>query len=738
MILAFSCNRSACYAALENWTLCIQDAKKAIHINPKYSKAYCRLVNALIITKNFKAARQYLLLGLAECGDSSNFKLVENELLKETSIPLKPTPNDFEVLDELGDGNFSKIYKTKMKSTGKLYAIKVIEKATANKMKRRHGNINNEILMEKRVLSKLDHVHIVTLYSTFQDYGSLYYHMEYLEGREVWKTLHGQDGTAVGCYWSIARFILAETITALEYMHKCGIVHRDLKVENMMLTADGHLKLVDFGTSKDLIDTDLNGPEFVGTPDYMSPQTLKSQSVGPEADLWAFGVVAFQLFAGYTTFQAASPYLCFLRIKRGLVRLPAAYPPQFLNFISLMFEKDPRKRLQNACGVFEGSCKPADAEMTTSNHLVNYDFLRKHLFFKDLFKNLQDQSVTYNGNPKEYTDISKDLCQLAQLPAIRVPTLKEICLRAVGDASLLFAECVAEHGGVRPQHIPWMQNFSLFREGLGAMTDDDRRRVAHYLERRNRLHPPLVFRLFNSSVVNSRCLRASPVTREYIGYNRELQGRWVNDFTFVQITDPLYGFTSQTGNSEAEGEAMKRAVSAINKLRPRFVVISGGLTHSSPHESTYAEQVETIKKVASRISETIPVLFVAGLNDVGSTPTPESLSCYRQNFGADYYGFWYGGTRCIVINSSLLINGEYLPAEAKDQEIWFEEEIEQAKMCSNQVLIFSHHPWTSTQSEECTSAQSFIPETIRRKWLQQLRQHKVFRLFFILNSVKYN
>ena len=67
----------------------------------------------------------------------------------------------------------------------KIYAIKVIEKETVKRMKRRHGNINNELLMEKRVLNKLDHINIVQLYSTFQDYGSLYYQMEYLEGGEV-------------------------------------------------------------------------------------------------------------------------------------------------------------------------------------------------------------------------------------------------------------------------------------------------------------------------------------------------------------------------------------------------------------------------------------------------------------------------------------------------------------------------------------------------------------------------
>ena len=85
-------------------------------------------------------------------------------------VPARPRPNHFEVLEELGSGNFSKIYKCSLKSTGKVYSLKVIEKQTVHRMKRRHGNINNEILMEKRVLNKLDHVNVVKMFTTFHNF----------------------------------------------------------------------------------------------------------------------------------------------------------------------------------------------------------------------------------------------------------------------------------------------------------------------------------------------------------------------------------------------------------------------------------------------------------------------------------------------------------------------------------------------------------------------------------------
>ena len=111
--------------------------------------------------------------------------------------------------------------------------------------------------------------------------------MEFFSGGEMWSALREVDessglSTMVGFPWSLSRFYMGELIDALEYMHKRGIVHRDLKPENMLLDQFGHLKLIDFGTAKDLLMTDLNGPEFVGTAEYMAPSVRdQSEPVNP-------------------------------------------------------------------------------------------------------------------------------------------------------------------------------------------------------------------------------------------------------------------------------------------------------------------------------------------------------------------------------------------------------------------------------------------------------------------------
>lgn len=269
-------NRSLAYASLTKWKESAQDARAAIQYDPKYTKAHFRFVKALLAMSKTKDARFALSMAFKECGEQvKEFKDLEQDILTLTGVPLRPKSTDFEVIGELGDGNFSKVYKTYLKSTRQVFAIKAIERVVVDKMKRRHPNINNEILMEKRVLHKLDHPGIVTLYATFQDAGTLYYMNEYIGGGDLWTNLHeiiyekivpkqqtiglaetdfldaqsvrkGVTGAQVGMHWSLIRYYFAQMLSAVEHMHRRGIVHRDIKPENIMITAQGNLNLEDF------------------------------------------------------------------------------------------------------------------------------------------------------------------------------------------------------------------------------------------------------------------------------------------------------------------------------------------------------------------------------------------------------------------------------------------------------------------------------------------------------------
>jgi 3-phosphoinositide dependent protein kinase-1 len=305
-------------------------------------------VASKIELKEYKEARRALIISKMK-EETPDLLILERLLLARANLDLQPKASDFDPLEELGEGNFSRIYKAVNKFTKHVYAIKAIEKAQVQQIKRRHKNVYNEIMMEKKILSKLHHPNIVILYSTFHDATTLYYLLEYCDGGEVWSLLRF-NGSPCPLPASMSRFYAAEVLNALEHMHGLGIVHRDLKPENVLLTASGHVKLIDFGTAKDLVDTSLNGPEFVGTAEYMSPEAVDNLPTGPSTDLWAFGCLVYQLFDGYSPFKAPSPYLSFLKIRRALMRPSKNVPEDVRELCELLLVKPTVERLRNATG----------------------------------------------------------------------------------------------------------------------------------------------------------------------------------------------------------------------------------------------------------------------------------------------------------------------------------------------------------------------------------------------------
>ena len=264
------------------------------------------------------------------------------------------------------------------------------------------------------------------------------------------------------------------------------------------------------------------------------------------------------------------------------------------------------------------------------------------------------------------------------------------------------------------------QTFDLLK--LPAL---DRAQIRHYLHRQQRLHSPGVYRLFCASAIEARARRSDPSTGEFLGLTRSLQGHWDKDFFFLQLSAPRFGAAEAASEGgigvTAEEDRLKEMLSGVNKLRPRFLVMVGDLTHSTPSDgAVFNTQVEAVRKAMARVSDTIPVVYCPGVRDVGAVPTPETLRAYRSRFGADYFGFWYGGMRGIVINSSLLISPSGAPEEAARQETWLTEEIEQSKLCSSSVVLFSYHPWflqsmDEADAEVAVSAQEgSISDTIVR------------------------
>lgn len=407
-----------------------------------------------------------------------------------------------------------------------------------------------------------------------------------------------------------------------------------------------------------MIQTDLNGPEFVGTPDYMSPSTVVGKEVNPaeaaSADIWALGIIIYQLLFGYPTFQAPSPYLTFLKIQRCNRKIPSFAPGPVKDILEMLLVRDNTLRMKNALGMLP----PNDNDAS-----LCYAGLRQHSFF---------HSDIHFESPAYYEDFAQ---------VERVPSLLELCIRAVGRACEPVTEQVALHGSQNdiPDNpdLSWVKKFNLMK-----LREPIRKHIAFYLSRRQKLHPPSTLRLFYSNAVDTRILgRIDIKLREVIGFTRDMNiGNSITGksdrkkigyqqlddeyaFNFIHLTDPSIELKEGV---IMNSETLRKSVSAVNRLRPRFVLIGGNFTAHCFQHPSYEQEIESFRKLSAKISETIPMLLIPGAEDVCEsqgdikTLTKQSLENYRKLCGADYYGMWYGMVRVLVVNTALLMHSEVI------------------------------------------------------------------------------
>ncbi|MFI4969999.1 MAG: protein kinase [Lysobacterales bacterium] len=251
----------------------------------------------------------------------------------------------YDIVAELGRGGMGVVYKGYESSLHRYVAIKVLADSLAH-----DEAIKERFLREARSMAALNDPHIIQIYFIGDDEGQTYFVMEFVEGESLGSMLKRDHQLTV----EQSAKVIQQTALGLSTAHDRGVVHRDIKPGNLMITSRGAVKIADFGialSNQDLSKKLTTTGEFVGTPGYLSPEVCLGKPVDQRSDIFSLGIVLFEMLTGKMPFNDESPLGLMLEVVKADIpdvrELNHDADPQIAQILARMIAKDPADRYQN-------------------------------------------------------------------------------------------------------------------------------------------------------------------------------------------------------------------------------------------------------------------------------------------------------------------------------------------------------------------------------------------------------
>ncbi|KAJ3412208.1 hypothetical protein HDV05_001118 [Chytridiales sp. JEL 0842] len=262
-------------------------------------------------------------------------KGIEEESNDETDCAEDSIEN-YELRDVIGQGGFGVVYNAISKRTGNEVAIKLIDKQLM-----KQANMSARVANEVEIHWQLRHPSILELLTYFEDNSNVYLVMELCPNGELFRFMQKRG---VPLTEPEARRVLEQLIWGLMYLHNHGIIHRDLKLSNLLLTRDFDVKIGDFGLAVKLMDPNGEQKTMCGTPNYISPEIVSRQPYGLSSDVWSLGCLMVTMLTGKPPFDSSAVKNTLVKVSRVEFQLPEYLSPDAKELIHSILQKDPKSR----------------------------------------------------------------------------------------------------------------------------------------------------------------------------------------------------------------------------------------------------------------------------------------------------------------------------------------------------------------------------------------------------------